>query len=135
MNTENTHAPPETSRARLARRAVVLQIKLVADGIRDAVLIPVSFVAAVIGLIRGGDDAEREFNEIIRLGRRSERWIDLFGHHRPLDRAHPAGSMDTLINRVETVLREQVRKGAVSDEARTAVEQALEEAQRDQDRE
>ncbi len=118
---------------RLVRRTAVLQIKLVADGMRDAVLIPISLGAALIGLIRGGDDAEREFQEIIKLGRRSERWINLFGHHRPLFRSHPAGSMDSLIERVEEVLREQVKKGAAKDEAREAIENVLEEAQQKRD--
>lgn len=113
------------------RRAAVLQIKLLADGIRDAALIPISLIAALIGLIRGGENADREFEEIIKLGRRSERWINLFGHHRPLKRSHPAGSMDTLIARVEEVLREQVGKGTARNEVRKAIEQVLDEAQQD----
>lgn len=108
----------------------MLQLKLVADGLRDAMLIPVSLVAAVIGLIRGGEDAEREFHRVIKLGRRSERWINLFGHHRPLTRTHPAGSIDTLVDKVEDVVREQYRKGRASSEARAAIEEALEDLQR-----
>ena len=71
-------------RERLFRQAAVLQLKLVADGLRDAVLIPVSLVAAAVGLLRGGDDCDTEFRRVIDLGRRSERWINLFGHEEPL---------------------------------------------------
>ena len=82
---------PETRspRAKLIREAAVLQIKLLADGFRDAVLIPVSLFAALIGLLRGGDEPDREYRRVIKLGRRSERWINLFGHQRPLGKSSP----------------------------------------------
>jgi len=116
-------APPPTSRAALAREAAVFQLKLVADGLRDAVLIPVSLIAAVIGLLRGGDDANREFRSVLDLGRQSERWINLFGDHEP---ARGVGSMDDVLDRVEQALREQARKGTTSEEAREAVGRVLE---------
>lgn len=119
--------PEESPRIRLVRRAAVLQLKLLADGFRDAALIPVSLIAALAGFVRGGHDAQREFEQVIRLGRRSERWINLFGHHRPLHRSHPAGSIDALIDRVERVVREQVRQGMATHEAGAAIEEALEE--------
>lgn len=127
MTTETSDHPGESSRVRLVRRTAVLQLKLLADGIRDAVLIPMSLVAALIGLIRGGDNADREFQEVIRLGRRSEHWINLFGHHRATAGSHAVASMDDLISRIEVVLRDQIRKGADSSDAREAVEKALEE--------
>ncbi len=130
MNQSTQDSNPPGPRGKLARKAAVLQLKLLADGLRDAVLIPVSLVAAMIGLIRGGDDAEREFHQVIKLGRRSERWINLFGHQRPLTRTHPAGSIDTLIDKVEDVVREQYRKGTATPEARAAIEEALEDLQR-----
>lgn len=110
----------------LAREAAVLQIKLIVDGFRDAALIPISLVAAIIGIFRGGEDADREFREVLKLGRRTERWINLFGYHRPYSRSHPAGSMDTLIDTVEDVLREQYEKGRATKEAKDAIEDALE---------
>ena len=39
----------ENPRMALAREAAVLQLKLLADGFRDALLIPISLVAALIG--------------------------------------------------------------------------------------
>ena len=111
----------------------MLQLKLLADGFRDAILIPVSLGAALIGVLRGGAEAEREFQAVIDLGRRSERWINLFGHHRTGRGSHPAQSMDTLISSLEVVLREQVQKGAEASEARKAVKKALEEMQQDGD--
>jgi hypothetical protein len=117
---------PESPRARLFRDAATLQLKLIADGFRDALLIPISLVAALIGLVRGGEDCEREFREVLKLGRRSERWINLFGHQRPLGVGNPAGSMDRILEQVETIVVEQYRKGNSAAEAREAVNKAVE---------
>ena len=98
-------------RAKLIRETALLQIKLLADGFRDAVLIPVSLIAALIGLLRGGDKPEREFRRVIKLGRRSERWINLFGQQRPLGKPHPADSLDNVLGQVESAIVKQYRKG------------------------
>lgn len=102
---------PRSPRAELIREAATLQIKLLADGFRDALLIPISLVAAVIGLLRGGNAADREYRQVIKLGRRSERWINLFGHQRPLGKSNRAGSMDKVLGHVESAVVEQYRKG------------------------
>ena len=99
-------------RIELARDTAVLQIKLLVDGLRDAILIPVSLVAALIGLLRGGTGCDREFRRVIKLGRRSERWINLFGHQRPLRGDSVTGSMDSILDQVETAVMEQYKRGA-----------------------
>jgi hypothetical protein len=109
----------------LAREAAVLQLKLLADGFRDALLIPISLVAALIGLLRGGEDCDREYRRVIKLGRRSERWINLFGHQRPLSTTNPVGSMDHILNQVESIVVEQYRKGGNASDAREAVRKAM----------
>jgi hypothetical protein len=103
---------PETRspRAQLIREAAVLQIKLLADGFRDALLIPVSLFAALIGLLRGGDEPDREYRRVIKLGRRSERWINLFGYQQPLGKSHPIGSMDTVLGKMESAMVEHYKK-------------------------
>ncbi len=110
-------------RAKLIREAALLQIKLLADGFRDAVLIPVSLIAALIGLLRGGDKPDREFRRVIKLGRRSERWINLFGHQRPLGKPHPADSLDNVLGRVESAIVKQYRKGQTATKDRAADQQ------------
>ena len=106
--TDNASRSP---RVELVREAAVLQLKLLVDGLRDAILIPISLVAALIGLIRGGPDCDREYRRVIKLGRRSERWINLFGHQRPLPRSGAAGSIDTILDQVESTVLEQYQKG------------------------
>jgi len=118
--------PSQHPRTDLFRNTVIFQLKLLADGVRDAVLIPVSMVAALIGLLRGGGDCDREFSRVVDLGRRSERWINLFGNHSPAESDHPAGTMDSILDQVETVVREQYRKGRNETDTRAAVRKALE---------
>jgi hypothetical protein len=113
-------------RIALARETAVLQVKLLVDGVRDAILIPVSVVAALIGLLRGGPDCDREFRRVIELGRRSERWINLFGHQRPLSGDPVTGSMDSILDQVETAVMEQYKRGAQAAE-RTAEEKKKQE--------
>lgn len=117
--------PNESPRIRLIREAATLQLKLIADGFRDALLIPVSLLAALVGLLRGGEDCDREFNRVLKLGRRSERWINLFGHQRPLYMRHPAGSMDNVLAQVEAIVVEQYKKGKSPSEAREAVRDVI----------
>ena len=100
----------ESPRIKLIREVAVLQLKLLADGLRDAALIPVSLVAAFIGFLRGGDQPDREYRRVIKLGRRSERWINLFGQQGPLGKSHPVGSLDTVLDQAESVVIKKYRK-------------------------
>lgn len=116
----------ESPRIRLIRQSATLQIKLLADGFRDALLIPVSLIATAIGLLRGGDDCDQEYRRVIRLGLRSERWINLFGNQRPLGFRNPAGSMDRILEQVEAIVVEQYKKGKSAVEARDEVRRVIE---------
>ena len=117
-------------RLALARETAIFQLKLLADGLRDALLIPISLIAGLIGITRGGEDCDREFREVIRLGRRSERWINLFGHEKPLGVEHPAGSMDRILEQVEAIVIEQYKKGKSASEVRDAVRKSMEDAKK-----
>ena len=105
-----TQSADHNPRLGLLREAAVLQFKLLVDGLRDAVLIPISLVAAQIGLLRGGPDCDREFRRVLKLGRRSERWINLFGNQRPLGKSGTAGSLDSILEQVESTVLEQYEK-------------------------
>jgi len=97
-------------RIELIRETAVLQVKLLVDGLRDAILIPISLIAALVGVLRGGPDCNREFHRVIKLGRRSERWINLFGHQRPLKGNAVTGSMDSILDQVENAVMEQYKR-------------------------
>jgi hypothetical protein len=90
------------SRASLVWEVFLFQLKLVADGFRDVILVPISLVSALMGLIIGGDQPDRYFRQVLSLGRRSEIWINLFAH-----RKH-RGTSDAMIE----PLRERVMSEA-----------------------
>lgn len=112
-------------RSKLVRESLVFQLKLIADGFRDFALVPVSIIATLVGLLRGGAEPEREFRNVIELGRQSEQWINLFGQHEPIEQAGRAGSIDMLLTKAEEVVREQAREGGITESASRAVNRAL----------
>jgi len=114
-----------SKRGELFRNAVVFQLKLMADGFRDLALMPVSLIATFIGLARGGENPEREFHQVIELGRESERWINLFGHHDVPDNANAIASIDALFTKVEETLKQQYKASGTSKKAQAEIDEAL----------
>jgi len=118
-----------SKRGVLVRNTVVFQLKLMADGFRDLLLLPVSLIATIIGLLRGGDEPEREFNQVIEVGRESERWINLFGNHEVSENTNPAASIDSLFAKVEESLKQQYQTGGISERVQAEIENVLRIAQ------
>lgn len=56
-------------------------MKLVADSFRDVLLIPVAFIAALYGVLFGGDEPDLYFKRLMRIGRKTDKFINLFGQH------------------------------------------------------
>jgi len=117
-----------SKRGALIRHTVIFQLKLMADGFRDLVLLPVSLIAALIGLLRGGDDPDREFQQVIEVGRQSEQWINLFGNHDVSDQSNAVASIDSLFTKVEETLKQQYKSGGISESVQLKIEQALHKA-------
>ena len=118
------------SRWDLIRDAVVFQLKLVVDGMRDLILLPVSVVAALMSLLQSGDRAGSEFYRLVALGKRTEKWINLFGAaehmpEAPEDGALAGQSLDKLVDKVESMVREQYDKGGVTAQAKEAIDGVL----------
>lgn len=82
-----------------------LQLKLALDALRDLVLSPVALAAAAVDGLTGRRDRDALFYRLLRLGRRSEAWIDLWGAAREPGEPHPA-NVDDLLGHVEAVLRD-----------------------------
>ena len=118
-----------SKRGVLVRNTVVFQLKLMADGFRDLLLLPVSLIATIIGLLRGGDEPEREFNQVIEVGRESEQWINLFGNHDESDNTNAIASIDTLFTKVEETLKQQYQAGGISERVQAEIDNVLRIAQ------
>lgn len=117
-----------SKRSTLIRNTVVFQLKLMADGLRDLVLLPISLIATLIGLLRGGDEPEREFLQVIKVGRETEQWINLFGNHVPPKNANAIASIDALFSKVEETLKEQYQATGTSMRAQAEIDEALQAA-------
>lgn len=117
-----------SKRGTLIRNTVVFQLKLVADGFRDLLLLPISLIAAVIGLLRGGEEPDREFNQVIEVGRESEQWINLFGNHDVVENTNAAASIDALFTKVEDTLKQQYLAAGTSAKAQAEIDEALQAA-------
>ena len=114
-----------SKRGTLVRNTVVFQLKLMADGFRDLVLLPISLIAALIGLLRGGDEPDREFNQVIQVGRDSEKWINLFNNYDDPDNPHVTASIDALFVKVEKTLKQQYLATGTSARAQAEIDEAL----------
>lgn len=120
----------------LARDIAVLQVKLIVDGLRDFLLVPVSLVAGIVSLIKHDNEPSNEFYDLLRLGRRSERWINLFGAaekiHGPS--AHDDNilpdDLDTMVNKVESYVVEEYKKGDVPKQAKDQIDRAIDTLQK-----
>ncbi len=102
------------TRGRLLRRLVLFQAKLVADGVRDIVLSPLSLAAGAIGLVFGGNRPEEPFNRLLEAGYRTDDWINLFDQN---SRTPGHATLDRLADDIETALRNDHARGGLTAEA------------------
>ncbi|PCJ72092.1 MAG: hypothetical protein COA62_05965 [Rhodobiaceae bacterium] len=128
-NIPENNIPEYVDRWTLLRDVTVFQGKLLLDGLRDLVLSPISIAAAVIALLRGGEQPGRQFYDLLYMGKRSEHWINLFGATKrvspPSFDQEGSESVDALVERLETVARRQYEKGGLTQNAKHAVDRAL----------
>lgn len=133
-NDEDAAALDEIDRWTLMRDLLVFQGKLLLDGLRDLILSPISIIAAVIALAVGGERPGRHFYDLLYIGKRSEKWINLFGatdHVAPPPfHREEAESVDALVDRLEQVARRQYEKGGLTKNAKQAVDKALDAVDR-----
>ncbi|MGI9202881.1 MAG: hypothetical protein ACR2Q3_02655 [Woeseiaceae bacterium] len=128
---DGKNSAEETGRWVVIRDIGVLQVKLIVDGLRDLILVPVSLVMGVISLTRSGEDTGSEFYELLRLGKRSERWINLFGAAEKGRRQEeepepfPGEDIDAMVSRVENFVVDEYRRGGVTKQAKEHLDKAI----------
>lgn len=94
--------PVATARS-LIRDVAAFQLKLLLDTLRDLILSPVSLGAALLDLLLAKIQSPRFFHAVLRLGERSEEWIDLWSAGRG-SRASQHSNVDALLAHVEAVV-------------------------------
>ena len=133
MNTEQNPNPDTNGLDRwtLIRDVAVFQVKLLFDGLRDLLLVPVSLIAGLVSLLKSGHEPGTEFYDLLRVGRLSERWINLFGAAEKLhgaaedDDILQAEDIDKLMARVETFIVDEYRNGGVTAQAKSRLDSAI----------
>ena len=93
------------TRKALIKDVVLLQFKLLLGAARDLALTPISLAAAAIDFVRAGHEPPRWLPWVLRLGERSDHWIDLWAAGRHPGEA-PRENVDALLARVEEVVRD-----------------------------
>lgn len=130
-NDDTGDRPANVDRWTLIRDIAVFQMKLIVDGLRDLVLLPVSLGVGLYSLIRGGNEPGTEFYDLLRVGRRSEHWINLFGAADysgtpgALDGLFPNTDIDDMVSRLESFVVDEYNKGGVTAQAKKQLDQAL----------
>lgn len=117
---------PNEDRWRTFKDVLLFQGKLLLDGVRDLVLSPVSIVAALIDLAVPGDDRGRRFYSVLRLGRRTEEWIDLFSAADRHDTDVPLKGIDAAVEALEAVVRDPARREEAREKARLVLQRLQE---------
>lgn len=111
-----------TQRSSVFRDVVVFQVKLAVDGLRDLLLSPLSIGAALIDLLIPGDDGGKRFYAVVRFGRRTEQWINLFGAADRDGAGDSTQGADALLNEIEAFMRDPERRDAAKAETQAAIE-------------
>jgi len=124
-------APPQAAPKRLGGRwrltldVLLFQGKLALDALRDLFLSPISIVLALYGALTDARDPGRYFYWLMRWGRRSDHFIDLFSAGRNPDEHDTDATLDDIVGVVETVIVDEEKRGGMTAEARLHIERAL----------
>ncbi len=128
---------PETERWTMLRDLGVLQVKLIVDGLRDLVLVPLSLVAGVISIASSKDGRPGpQFYQLLAWGKQSEVWINLFGAVKnspeKIEQPQPFGDqdIDDIVGRLESFVVDEVKRGGVTTQAKERLDKVLDAVQR-----
>jgi hypothetical protein len=111
--------PNEQKPRPLIRQAIVFQLKLGLDALRDVFMSPVSIVLVITDTIMANNHQQSYFIRLMRLGKKSDHWINLFdvdlGKTEPRDNKVAADSnVDDWFKKIEEVIKEQQVDGKLS---------------------
>lgn len=98
------------SKAVLLRDLTIFQVKLVLDGLKDVVLMPLTLGAAAIDIVFPGARPGHRFYLVMALGERFDRWLNLFSASDRADASKDGlfgagrAGRDTMLGEIEEAL-------------------------------
>ncbi|NQZ07923.1 MAG: hypothetical protein HRT35_12240 [Algicola sp.] len=111
----------EPFRWQLIKKAAVFQLKLGLDALRDILLSPLSLMLVLIDIALGHNQQQSYFIKLMKFGRLSDRWINLFetkaGYWDQRNK-----SVDYWLAQVATVVKDQQTSGKMSDAAKAKID-------------
>jgi len=111
------------------RDLVFFQFKLLLDGVRDLVLSPISIAAVVLGFILHPATPGRYFNQLLGLGHKSDKWINLFGSVEGVPREGQGDEdqrfTDDYLRRLEGLIQSEYEKGGLLKDVKERVDRLL----------
>ncbi len=131
------------SRWLMIKNLLVFQVKLAGDAMRDLFLSPVSFVCSVIDIVKGNDHQQSYFRQLMQLGHKTDKWLNLFGYSQKKSTSNSfnifsqstdsqekeavedklsGANIDDLFDKIETLLKDQHAKGGVTASAKATLE-------------
>ena len=132
MNSPNEEKDAGAERWTLLRDLGVLQVKLVVDGLRDLVLVPLSLIAGIVSIASSNNGRPgSQFYELLAWGKQSELWINLFGavKNSPegIEQPQPFGDkdIDDIVGRLESFVVDEVKRGGVTTQAKERLDKIL----------
>ncbi len=137
MDISSKRKDPGVERWTMLRDLGVLQVKLIVDGLRDIVLVPLSLVAGVVSIASGKDGRPGpQFYHLLAWGKQSEVWINLFGAVKnspeEIEQPQPFGDkdIDDIVGRFESFVVDEVKRGGVTSQAKERLDKILNAIQR-----
>ena len=110
---------PNSERLTLIRYAIVFQLKLGLDSLRDILMSPISIVLVVTDIIMANNQKQSYFLKLMGVGRKSDHWINLFGVNLPSTKVEDENvtadsNVDDWFSKIEEVIKEQQADGKLS---------------------
>lgn len=98
------------------RRLMIFQLKLFFDAFRDLLLSPLSILATLFDWIQEKRGQTSYFEQLMSLGRDSDRRINLFEQH-----DHDERGVDSVMEQMEEMVNHYYRQGSISAKAKQAI--------------
>ena len=107
------------------KRLLVFQVKLAVDALRDIVLSPVSIICTLLDSVQNKSGKNSYFEKLMVFGRSTEKRINLFEQHQIETSFNKDASIDTVLNRVESVILKEYKEKHISKKTLGAIENAI----------
>jgi hypothetical protein len=111
--------PNEQESGPLVRQAIVFQLKLGLDALRDVLMSPVSIILVITDIVMANNHQQSYFIRLMRLGKKSDHWINLFAVDLANSEAQDNevasdSNVDDWLTKIEEVIKEQQVDGKLS---------------------